>query len=216
MKGQVRKHIKRSLWVCCILLFGWMLYSLVSHRLWQSDQKYEKNKTHKDIGFFQFTKKHFKKLFLLMIIPYVIYLLLHWNFINLKAVFAQSLMISNLYSSLVHPGIYWYFGLMLQLYIAYYLFIFNKADFGVQDPGVFDKNSLDRARTFYNYAYNPLHNSRSYSDPDTAYPLVFRMDRMQDCWSQSAIQILRSHGTYYRSPVLVYTCIRIFYRQMES
>ena len=43
MEGQVRKHIKRSLWVCCILLFGWMLYSLVSHRLWQSDQKYEKN-----------------------------------------------------------------------------------------------------------------------------------------------------------------------------
>lgn len=43
MEGQVRKHIKHSLWVCCILLFGWMLYSLVSHRLWQSDQKYEKN-----------------------------------------------------------------------------------------------------------------------------------------------------------------------------
>lgn len=31
-----------------------------------------------------------------------------------------------------------------------------EAEFGVQDTGVFDKNSLDRARTFYNYAYNPL------------------------------------------------------------
>lgn len=74
----------------------------------------------------QFTKKHFLKLFFLMIIPYAIYLILLWNDINIIAVFAQSLMISNLYSSLVHPGIYWYFGLMLQLYIVYYLFIFNK------------------------------------------------------------------------------------------
>ena len=31
-----------------------------------------------------------------------------------------------------------------------------EAEFGVQDTGVFDKASLDRARTFYNYAYNPL------------------------------------------------------------
>ena len=31
-----------------------------------------------------------------------------------------------------------------------------EAEFGVQDTGVFDKVSLDRARTFYNYAYNEL------------------------------------------------------------
>ena len=31
-----------------------------------------------------------------------------------------------------------------------------EAEFGVQDTGVFDKASLDRAKTFYNYAYNPL------------------------------------------------------------
>ena len=31
-----------------------------------------------------------------------------------------------------------------------------EAEFGVQDTGVFDKTQLDRARTFYNYAYNPL------------------------------------------------------------
>lgn len=31
-----------------------------------------------------------------------------------------------------------------------------EAEFGVQDTGVFDKTSLDRARTFYNYAYNEL------------------------------------------------------------
>lgn len=31
-----------------------------------------------------------------------------------------------------------------------------EAEFGVQDTGVFDKASLDRARTFYNYAYNEL------------------------------------------------------------
>ena len=31
-----------------------------------------------------------------------------------------------------------------------------EAEFGVQDTGVFDKTQLDRARTFYNYAYNVL------------------------------------------------------------
>ena len=31
-----------------------------------------------------------------------------------------------------------------------------EAEFGVQDTGVFNKDDLDRARTFYNYAYNPL------------------------------------------------------------
>lgn len=120
-------NLNNDLWIDIFSFLGWYgvpVFLFISG--YGLVQKYEKNKTHKDVGFFQFTKKHFKKLFLLMIIPYVIYLLLHWNSINLKAVFAQSLMISNLYSSLVHPGIYWYFGLMLQLYIAYYLFIFNK------------------------------------------------------------------------------------------
>ena len=31
-----------------------------------------------------------------------------------------------------------------------------EAEFAVQDTGVFDKTQLDRARTFYNYAYNEL------------------------------------------------------------
>ena len=31
-----------------------------------------------------------------------------------------------------------------------------EAEFGVQDTGVFDKTQIDRARTFYNYAYNVL------------------------------------------------------------
>ena len=31
-----------------------------------------------------------------------------------------------------------------------------EAEFGVQETGVFNKDDLDRARTFYNYAYNPL------------------------------------------------------------
>ena len=31
-----------------------------------------------------------------------------------------------------------------------------EAEFGVQDTGVFNKDDIDRAQTFYNYAYNPL------------------------------------------------------------
>jgi replicative DNA helicase len=31
-----------------------------------------------------------------------------------------------------------------------------EAEFGVQDTGVFNKDDIDRAQTYYNYAYNPL------------------------------------------------------------
>ena len=116
-----------DLWIDVFSFLGWYgvpVFLFISG--YGLVQKYEHNKTHKDLGFMQFTKKHFLKLFFLMIIPYAIYLMLHWNDINIIAAVAQSLMISNLYSAFVHPGIYWYFGLMLQLYIVYYLFIFNK------------------------------------------------------------------------------------------
>lgn len=116
-----------DLWIDVFSFLGWYgvpVFLFISG--YGLVQKYEHNKTHKDLGFMQFTKKHFRKLFFLMIIPFAIYLLLNWNDINIIAAVAQSLMISNLYSAFVHPGIYWYFGLMLQLYIVYDLFIFNK------------------------------------------------------------------------------------------
>ena len=92
-------------------------------------KKYEYNAKNKDISFWSFVSNHAKKLFMLMIIPYGIYLLLVYVFsgklMGIDAVLAQTMMVSNLYSFYIHPGVYWYFGLMLQLYIIYYLFIFS-------------------------------------------------------------------------------------------
>lgn len=46
---------------------------------------------------------------------------------GIDSILTQTFMISNLYSFYIHPGVYWYFGLMLQLYGVYYLLIFNKS-----------------------------------------------------------------------------------------
>ena len=96
--------------------------------------KYENNKKNDKIRFWAFFKGHTTKLFLLMIGPFIIYLILYNSFdgiiISAKeaiAIFAQIFMISNLYCSLVHPGVFWFFGLMLQLYIIYHLFIYKKS-----------------------------------------------------------------------------------------
>ena len=94
-------------------------------------KKYENNPHNRTISFWSFFLNHSKKLFLLMIVPYCGYLLLIYIFngkiMGIDSILAQTLMISNLYSFYIHPGVYWYFGLMLQLYVVYYLFIFNKS-----------------------------------------------------------------------------------------
>lgn len=41
MQGQFRKHIKRTFVVTCSLFIGWVLYSLVSHRIWSTEEQYE-------------------------------------------------------------------------------------------------------------------------------------------------------------------------------
>ena len=81
-----------------------------------------------------FIKKHFLKLFRLMIIGYLvfigIYLLRHSDGAQVYSwdrVLAQLTMTINFFyfdpDHIIKPGPYWYFGLMLQLYILYILVI---------------------------------------------------------------------------------------------
>lgn len=96
-------------------------------------KKYENSTNYNDISFGSFFTSHAKKLFLLMLLPYIIYLLSHYIFgqaeikISPIAILSQIFMISNFYSAFIHPGVYWFFGLMLQLYIIFYLFILKKS-----------------------------------------------------------------------------------------
>lgn len=82
-----------------------------------------------------FVFSHFRKLFRMMVIGYVLYVMVdymtphpwHYQFWN---VVGQLGMFSNLYDDPDHqiwPGPYWYFGLMVQMYIVYrYIFYKGK------------------------------------------------------------------------------------------
>lgn len=96
--------------------------------------KYEKSPAGKsDGGAIHFLWSHYKKLFLMMIVGYVAFVMVdymtprprHYVFWN---VVGQLGMFSNLYDDPDHniwPGPYWYFGLMVQIYIAYRIILYK-------------------------------------------------------------------------------------------
>lgn len=96
-------------------------------------KKYESAQSADDSGAWQFIKKHYKKLFLMMLVGYTSYVMVdymtpgryHYHFWE---VIGNLCMIANLYPDPDHsiwPGPYWYFGLMVQIYIFYRLVLHN-------------------------------------------------------------------------------------------
>ena len=94
-------------------------------------RKYESTAEHYESSG-TFFLSHYKKLFMMMIVGYVAFVLVdymtpgprHYEFWN---VVGQLGMFSNLYSDPNHviwPGPYWYFGLMVQLYAVYRFILF--------------------------------------------------------------------------------------------
>ncbi len=86
----------------------------------------------KEEGAWVFLYKHWKKLFTMMVVGYVAFVLVdymtpaprHYEFWNIVG---QLGMFSNLYNEPHHniwPGPYWYFGLTMQLYIVYRLILY--------------------------------------------------------------------------------------------
>lgn len=91
--------------------------------------KYEKGNVELDLK--SFVGGHFKKLFSLMIIPYLSYLFLvfviHNRTEEVSNIFYQLTFLNNLVAtSSIYPDIYWFFALMMQLYICYFFFFYNK------------------------------------------------------------------------------------------
>jgi len=95
--------------------------------------KYEKNEKHVSESAWEFIKKHYLKLFLMMVVGYAAFVMVdymtprprHYEFWN---VIGQLGMFSNLYADPDHviwPGPYWYFGLMVQIYIVYRLILYK-------------------------------------------------------------------------------------------
>jgi len=99
--------------------------------------KYEKpapGKIVKEEGILEFLWKHYKKLFVMMIVGFGTFILVdhitpgahRYAFID---VIAQLFMFNNLMPDpdhIIWPGPYWFFGLMMQLYIIYRLFLYKR------------------------------------------------------------------------------------------
>ena len=83
---------------------------------------------------FRFVAYHWKKLFSMMIVGFVAFVLVDavtpgsWHY-TVTQVLAQLVMVNNLLPDPDHqiwPGPYWFFGLMLQLYIVYRLLLYRR------------------------------------------------------------------------------------------
>lgn len=86
----------------------------------------------KDI--WRFSKYHFLKLFRLMFVGYVTFLAVNYSVrgtihLSAESIVLQLSMLINIHKYYFHeiiPGPYWYFGLMLQLYVFYRLFLYKR------------------------------------------------------------------------------------------
>ena len=91
---------------------------------------------HSSLNALHFMKKHFLKLFRLMIIGYVVFIIVYFlrnsnaaTVFSIDHVIAQLTMVINFVykypDKAITPGPYWFFGLMVQLY-ALYILLYNR------------------------------------------------------------------------------------------
>lgn len=82
-----------------------------------------------------FIREHYLKLLRLMLLGFIAFIFIDWSLkgdfrFSTETILAQLAMVINLLphpDDLILPGPYWYFGLMLQLYIIYRLFLYRKS-----------------------------------------------------------------------------------------
>ena len=86
---------------------------------------------------YQFLKKHFMKLFPMMVLGFACFAMIdritpghhHWNYID---VIGMLTMTENLFPHFdIWPGPYWFFGLIMQLYLIYILIMYRWRHWGV-------------------------------------------------------------------------------------
>lgn len=92
-------------------------------------KKYETNET-SHISFAHFAKYHFVKLFKLLVIPYALFvfveMVLYKGAISIESILYHLTFTINLWPDEITPGVYWFFGLIMQLYLCYYVFCYRK------------------------------------------------------------------------------------------
>lgn len=94
-------------------------------------RKYECNNEH-DLPLWGFAKDRWLKLFRLMVVPMVVFAIL-WSCFKgqifpIEKFVQQLALIGNIvFPTTIQPGVYWFFGLIFQLYIIYRLFIYRRS-----------------------------------------------------------------------------------------
>ncbi len=99
--------------------------------------KYEQTSVPHKYKTFDFIKKHYVKLFSLMIWGFIANMIVNklctdYFFHDIWTIPGQLLLIINLIPNAhINPGPYWYLGMTLQLYIIYIFLIFKKSDYSI-------------------------------------------------------------------------------------
>ena len=70
----------------------------------------------------QFVTKHFKSVFFLLLLPYLPFALLSIYQMNIKQVLLQVSLLANIFDpNGINPGVFWFFGLIMQFYLLFAL-----------------------------------------------------------------------------------------------
>ena len=123
-------NLDSSLWLNISTFLGWYGVAIfVFLSGYGLVRKYEDKPT--ELCFKSFLWYNFKKLFCLMIIPCLLYMfmafVLHHHILGVEKTFFQLTFLTNLVDpGNIDPGVYWYFGLIMQLYMCYYFFFYKK------------------------------------------------------------------------------------------
>ena len=96
--------------------------------------KYESGTEQRDNGVWSFMKSHYQKLFPMMFLGFCMFAMVDWmtpgrHHWTWDAIIEQLTMTINLFPDPDHriwPGPYWFFGLMMELYLVYRLFLYRR------------------------------------------------------------------------------------------
>lgn len=92
-------------------------------------KKYEQGTFNNPPSFISFIGQHFIKLFTLLLLPYLLFIALNYvsgEHIPATTISIHLLFLSNFWPMQISPGVYWFFGLILQFYLCYYVFFYKK------------------------------------------------------------------------------------------
>ncbi|MBQ1177162.1 MAG: acyltransferase family protein [Paludibacteraceae bacterium] len=92
-------------------------------------KKYEQQASGKEHTFISFMGQHFIKLFTLLLLPYLGFIAINYitgHPIPYLTIGKHLLFIANFWPLQINPGVYWFFGLILQFYLCYYVFFYKK------------------------------------------------------------------------------------------